>query len=100
MDGHLSMYERSSTRHKILSSNASVNERSASDDEGIANDVESTRQEMKRACPVRPNNHANGRKKQRDDKSSNDGGQIAETHRAPCAGTGGGSTRRGSNTGL
>jgi hypothetical protein len=34
LDGHLLMYERSSTRHKLLSSSASLNERSASDRSG------------------------------------------------------------------
>jgi hypothetical protein len=63
LDGHLTMYERSSTRHKLLSRDASLNEGSASDFERIAGEVVGGRQEMKRACPVPSSKHAKGRKK-------------------------------------
>jgi hypothetical protein len=57
------MYERPSTRHKLLSRDASLNEGSASDFERIAGEVVVGREEMKRACPVPSSNHAKGRKK-------------------------------------
>jgi hypothetical protein len=41
------MDEHSSTQHKLLSWNASLDERSVSDVEDIAGEVESTRQAMK-----------------------------------------------------
>jgi hypothetical protein len=66
LDGHLSMYERSSTRHKLISRNASLNEGSASDDEGIAGEVVGSPEEMKRSCPVPSSNHAKTAKSQRE----------------------------------
>jgi hypothetical protein len=63
LDGHLSMYELSSAHPKIHSCNASLRGRGAMEVEGITGEVESTRQELKRSCPVPPNNHAKARKK-------------------------------------
>jgi hypothetical protein len=58
LDGHLSMYERSSTQHKLLARNASRNVGNASDFERIAGEVVGGWQEIKRACPVPSNTHA------------------------------------------
>jgi hypothetical protein len=62
-DGHFSMYEHTSAQQKLLPCNASPRERTAMNVEGTTGEVESTRQEMKRACPVPPNNNAKARKK-------------------------------------
>jgi hypothetical protein len=47
LDGRLSMNERSSTQHKQLSRNASLNEGNVPDFELIASEVVGSRQEIK-----------------------------------------------------
>jgi hypothetical protein len=51
LDGSLSIYERSSTGHKLLSWDASLNEESASDFERIAGEVVVGREENETSLP-------------------------------------------------